>query len=196
MTTEMDWSHDFCLYCDKQTSEGVYCSQACRLADLEKAGASEPVSPAWNFASETTSPSWQFSSETPAPSWQFPSSSSHAGVPQFHLQPPVNFAAYRSSTSRRESPPASPRALAPSKQSKYFEPVTTAVTSPQLSRAKSDTYQSRSPSLYTSSSRSSLSSVSSASTAQGLSDQAITQLRGYSNSFDHVRDWKRRVTLP
>jgi len=197
MTAEMDWSHDFCLYCDKQTSEGVYCSQACRLADLEKAGASEPVSPAWNFSSGTTSPSWHFSSETSASSWQFPSSSSHAGAAQFQLQPPVNFAAYRSSTSRKESPPTSPRALAPSKQSKYFEAATTAVTvPPRLSRAKTDTYQSRNRSLYTSSSRSSLSSVSSASTAQGLSDQAITQLRGYSNSFDHVRDWKRRVTLP
>ncbi|KAI4729222.1 hypothetical protein E4T49_03073 [Aureobasidium sp. EXF-10728] len=41
----MDCFLDFCLACDKQTSEGLYCSQACRLADLEKAGSSTPSSP-------------------------------------------------------------------------------------------------------------------------------------------------------
>jgi hypothetical protein len=50
--------------------------------------------------------------------------------------------------------------------------------------------------LNASSSRSSLSSVSSAqSNNSGISDQALSQLQGYANSFDHVRDWKRRVTL-
>lgn len=34
---DSDWSLDFCLACDKQTSEGVYCSQACRAADLHNA---------------------------------------------------------------------------------------------------------------------------------------------------------------
>ncbi|KAM0715394.1 hypothetical protein Q7P37_008892 [Cladosporium fusiforme] len=32
----MDCFQDFCLACDKQC-EGSYCSQSCRLADLEKA---------------------------------------------------------------------------------------------------------------------------------------------------------------
>ncbi|KAL1639675.1 hypothetical protein SLS58_007734 [Diplodia intermedia] len=32
-----EWSHDFCLTCDKQIEHGAYCSQACRLADLDKA---------------------------------------------------------------------------------------------------------------------------------------------------------------
>jgi len=41
----MDCFPDFCLACDKQTMEGFYCSQACRLADLEKAGSSAPTSP-------------------------------------------------------------------------------------------------------------------------------------------------------
>ncbi|OJJ74112.1 hypothetical protein ASPBRDRAFT_29254 [Aspergillus brasiliensis CBS 101740] len=33
MATE--WSLDFCLACDRQTLGGPYCSQACRLADLD-----------------------------------------------------------------------------------------------------------------------------------------------------------------
>jgi hypothetical protein len=42
----MDCFQDFCLACDKQC-EGSYCSQSCRLADLEKApqsGCSSPLS--------------------------------------------------------------------------------------------------------------------------------------------------------
>ncbi|KAL1967497.1 hypothetical protein VTN77DRAFT_3012 [Rasamsonia byssochlamydoides] len=34
MTTE--WSLDFCLVCDRQTLGGAYCSQACRLAELDQ----------------------------------------------------------------------------------------------------------------------------------------------------------------
>ncbi|KAL4801241.1 hypothetical protein BDV18DRAFT_149749 [Aspergillus unguis] len=33
MTTE--WSLDFCLVCDRQTLGGPYCSQSCRLAELD-----------------------------------------------------------------------------------------------------------------------------------------------------------------
>ncbi|GLI73555.1 hypothetical protein PoHVEF18_001773 [Penicillium ochrochloron] len=31
-----DWSLDFCLVCDRQTSGGPYCSQTCRLAELDR----------------------------------------------------------------------------------------------------------------------------------------------------------------
>jgi len=31
------WSPDYCLSCDRQTDGSCYCSQACRLADMEKA---------------------------------------------------------------------------------------------------------------------------------------------------------------
>ncbi|OQE15892.1 hypothetical protein PENSTE_c026G09867 [Penicillium steckii] len=34
MSTE--WSLDFCLACDRQTSGGPYCSQSCRLAELDR----------------------------------------------------------------------------------------------------------------------------------------------------------------
>lgn len=37
----MDCFQDFCVACDKQ-STGTYCSQACRLADLER-GAASPL---------------------------------------------------------------------------------------------------------------------------------------------------------
>jgi len=51
MSFDMDWSPDFCLACDKQTDGNVYCSEACRLAEYEKASsnagstASSPISP-------------------------------------------------------------------------------------------------------------------------------------------------------
>lgn len=31
--SNMGWSPDFCLMCDKQTDNKVYCSEACRLSD-------------------------------------------------------------------------------------------------------------------------------------------------------------------
>ncbi|KAJ6036067.1 hypothetical protein N7540_000346 [Penicillium herquei] len=34
MSTE--WSLDFCLACDRQTMGGPYCSQSCRLAELDR----------------------------------------------------------------------------------------------------------------------------------------------------------------
>lgn len=35
-TMSTDWSLDFCLVCDRQTSGGPYCSQTCRLAELDR----------------------------------------------------------------------------------------------------------------------------------------------------------------
>jgi hypothetical protein len=50
MTFDMDWSHSFCLACDRQTEGNVYCSEACRLAEYEVAShtgsaASSPTAP-------------------------------------------------------------------------------------------------------------------------------------------------------
>lgn len=74
----MAWSPDFCLACDRQTTGGVYCSQACRLADLEHTSPpSEPASPVRLDLR--------------------PGSSPGAGaMTGFRLPPPVEFAAYRS----------------------------------------------------------------------------------------------------
>ncbi|KAF2149505.1 hypothetical protein K461DRAFT_296968 [Myriangium duriaei CBS 260.36] len=40
----MDCFPDFCLGCDKSAVDGFYCSEACRLSDLERSG-STPSSP-------------------------------------------------------------------------------------------------------------------------------------------------------
>ncbi|APA16057.1 hypothetical protein SS1G_10185 [Sclerotinia sclerotiorum 1980 UF-70] len=48
MSFDMEWSPEFCLACDRQTDGGVYCSEACRLAEYEKASSSDnslPSSP-------------------------------------------------------------------------------------------------------------------------------------------------------
>ena len=52
----MDYLHDFCLACDKE-SNGPYCSQACRLADRERASPTNPSQQArlsWSSASSTS----------------------------------------------------------------------------------------------------------------------------------------------
>ncbi|EGP82939.1 unnamed protein product [Zymoseptoria tritici ST99CH_1A5] len=41
----MDCFQDFCLFCDRDSPDGPYCSQRCKLADLEKASSSNPGSP-------------------------------------------------------------------------------------------------------------------------------------------------------
>jgi len=52
---------EFCLGCDKQSSQGAYCSQACRLLDVEKGRRSATTSPSdlhgSSFASTTTTSS-------------------------------------------------------------------------------------------------------------------------------------------
>ena len=80
MASQMEWSHEFCLSCDRQIAEGgTYCSQACRLADLEKAGTAEQQTSS-NLSSSASS-----------------TSSSHG----FYLPPAVNFTALKTpSTSR------------------------------------------------------------------------------------------------
>ncbi|KAK3372859.1 hypothetical protein B0T24DRAFT_649027 [Lasiosphaeria ovina] len=79
-----DWTHQFCLACDKQTDGATYCSESCRLADYEKTASpsgSGPCSPAlnaplpseWSFARPTTSstkfylsPAYDFSNPQPS----------------------------------------------------------------------------------------------------------------------------------
>ena len=43
----LDWTHQFCLACDRQTDGATYCSESCRLADYEKTSTSStgPSSP-------------------------------------------------------------------------------------------------------------------------------------------------------
>ncbi|KAH0366769.1 hypothetical protein KCU65_g5142, partial [Aureobasidium melanogenum] len=89
----MDCFLDFCLACDKQTSEGLYCSQACRLADLEKAGSSTPSSP-FTPAMDSSSQSY------------FPTGSSGFQLPEaFSFKPTFT----ESSSPRRALSPSSSR---------------------------------------------------------------------------------------
>jgi hypothetical protein len=187
MTTETDWSHDYCLFCDKQTMGGLYCSQACRLADLETHECALE-SPSALFSD---SESWTFSPST-YDIQRFSSKSSG----NFQLPPPFDFDKYRASSSGRlESPPLSPR-TAPSMSEQSQRGGNQ--SRPSVTKGKTTNYvytQTQTRSLNPSSSRSSLSSIASTGSTQGLSEQAISQLQNYSNSFDHTRDWKRRVTF-
>jgi len=175
----MDWDHDTCLSCDRHIADGEkFCSQTCRLADLERA------EPATSSSLPTGAPAWM--------SWQLPTSTASTSRPQFQLAPAVNFSAYKNSNG--ESPPASPKsALAPRHHStSYF--------SHSASSSTASYEQSSGRGLTTSPSRSSLSSVSSTSTSStatmsGLSEGAMSLLRAYSGAFDQDRNWKRRVTL-
>ncbi|KAI5204001.1 hypothetical protein E4T42_04576 [Aureobasidium subglaciale] len=93
----MDCFLDFCLACDKQTSEGLYCSQACRLADLEKAGSSTPSSP-FSPTMESTSRSY------------FPTSSTGFQLPEAFSFKPASMSTFvESSSPRRSLSPSSSR---------------------------------------------------------------------------------------
>lgn len=39
----MDCFQDFCLHCDRDCADGPYCSQQCKLADLERSNPSSPT---------------------------------------------------------------------------------------------------------------------------------------------------------
>ena len=162
----MDWSPDFCLACDRQTSGEAYCSQACRLADLET---SEPTSP---------------TSMGPAASWASSQLGSGSG---FYLTPAIDFSTYRSST--LSSAPATSRNL--SKNTTAYD--SDLVRRSQSTSSQSSSPEST---LTPSSSHTSLTSIRTNSTqgSTSLSDQARNELRGYTSSFDQVRDWKRRMT--
>ncbi|KAI5250364.1 hypothetical protein E4T43_00119 [Aureobasidium subglaciale] len=93
----MDCFLDFCLACDKQTSEGLYCSQACRLADLEKAGSSTPSSPL-SPTMESTSRSY------------FPTSSTGFQLPETFSFKSASMSTFvESSSPRRSLSPSSSR---------------------------------------------------------------------------------------
>jgi len=63
MSFDLQWDHEFCLACDKQTDGATYCSESCRLSDYEKT--STPSSSASQSPS-LTGPSvpWTFSNPT------------------------------------------------------------------------------------------------------------------------------------
>jgi hypothetical protein len=96
---------DFCLSCDRQTNGSSFCSQACRLAELEL-----------YTGSDTSNTSYTTNRQ---PSTHRPTASAGSG---FQLPPAYDFSrrqtsstSLSTSSSLSSSPPASPRATTCSK---------------------------------------------------------------------------------
>lgn len=114
------WNNDYCLSCDRQMSEpSAYCSQACRLADLEKAGRTQTSSQLSSSASS--------------------SSSSNNG---FYLPPAVNFSAYKAPSSSKGFDMNPTYHYYPTQNGAYFAPPTATRPSPQRSLTPSSSRSS------------------------------------------------------
>jgi hypothetical protein len=75
----LDWTHQFCLACDKQTDGSTYCSESCRLAEFEK-----------------TSSSTSSGSSSPTLDWSWTASRSNsASSNKFYLSPAYDFSSRR-----------------------------------------------------------------------------------------------------
>lgn len=86
----MDWSHSFCLTCDRQTDGNVYCSEACRLAEYEDSSSSTSSTPSSPSSSQAcNSFSWPISrpqiGQSPISHPPLPSHASYASHP--HTSP-------------------------------------------------------------------------------------------------------------
>lgn len=84
----MDCFQDFCLFCDRDSPDGAYCSQQCKLADLERGNHSSPSSP--------TSPT----SSHPERSWDSP----YKLQPAYTFQQQQRTPGYTSTTSQSSQP--------------------------------------------------------------------------------------------
>jgi hypothetical protein len=160
------WFLDFCFVCDRQTLGGAYCSQRCRLAELDISSVvSEPSSPT------TTAPL-----DRP---WNAHAPETGSGL---QLGPPFDFASYRAlgSSSRRQANPCAANDLSHKPNPSAFSTIL-----PSSRRT-----------LTPSSSQTSLSSLQSVSASRSsLSGQVRSELLDYTGCFDQVRDWKRRLTV-
>jgi hypothetical protein len=85
----MDCFGDFCLSCDKQTNGTSFCSQVCRLAEMDTTPLSEPSSPLY-----TDSKAVQLRSMGAVPT-------------RIELPPAIDFSLYRQSSSTASSPRSS-----------------------------------------------------------------------------------------
>lgn len=163
-TMDSSWSQDVCLHCE-QPASGNWCSEYCRLANLDTRSCT---------SSNAVSPS------TPIPSTQ--PSKSTARPNGFYLPPALDFPPRGTA-----SPSLDGRGKSTYGQTSYF-------SSPFPGSINSSRFTTPPRVLTPSTSRSSLSSVSSSSSqCSSLSDQAQRELRSYSNSFDLIRNWKRRM---
>lgn len=176
MIEDMEWSHDFCLACDRQTMDGeTYCSQACRLADMERARRLSLTSPSNLYMSTPTRPTAHRTTTTP---------SVNSG---FHLPPAINFAAYKSG--EQASTQSSNTTL--HNRSGHGSVGSTGVAQTSTTGSSSNSDQRLTPS----SSGTSLSSMSSMVRDTVSSEEVCNELISYTAAFDQSRDWKRRRTF-
>lgn len=91
VTMSLEWTHEFCLSCDKQTDGTTYCSESCRLADYEKT--SSPSSTASSPTLSEAPCDWTFSKPTTSST-------------KFYLSPAYDFGLTSSSTRRDSIRPA------------------------------------------------------------------------------------------
>ena len=161
----MDCFHDFCLACDRESTTGPYCSQACRLADLEKATSSSPNSPGLPSSSPHQHPQQQQQS-----SWASSGLGSGSGyfLPQAYKFPDPSAQQQPDTLHSRQSQPSQSPKRSPRRQ----DPV--------------DSQRSLTPS----SSRTSLSSNH--STSNSMSEQAKHELQEYFSAFHQTKSSKRR----
>ncbi|KAB5582639.1 hypothetical protein GE09DRAFT_1211275 [Coniochaeta sp. 2T2.1] len=119
----LDWTHQFCLACDKQTDGTTYCSESCRLADYERSSAPSSGQSSPGLAESSSFP-WSFSK---------PASTSRP----LYLAPAYDFSNARPYGSQRSQSTGStlaPRALSPSNShSSLCSMKSTASTDSQLS---------------------------------------------------------------
>lgn len=166
---DSSWSPDVCLHCE-QPASGNWCSEYCRLANLDTTSIT---------SSKAASPS------TLSPSAQ----SSNSGVRpnRFYLPPALEFPPRRTASPAPTSTGGRPIY---SQNSSFSGAFPGNVNSSRFTSIPPPPSRALTPST----SRSSLSSISSSSSQRSsLSDQAQKELRIYSNSFDLIRNWKRRM---
>jgi len=162
----IEWTPDYCLTCDHQCPAGAaYCSQSCRLADIESASCTSSNS---SLKSATN-----YSLPTPSNG--------------FYLPPPLNFAEYASNSPSSSFPHI--------KSSVASSTAATFSYNSSSTRVRSSLQSSGLYSFSSRASFNSTSSPYSQPESPCLSDKAIQELKDYANCFDQVRDLKRRMSI-
>lgn len=196
-----------CLVCDKHLRTGqVYCSQACKLAELEKASHSEPASPATYGSSYGNSALlYMFSDYIPAASQPMPKEPQLKPKERgFYLDPALDFSKYKTVPHNYDPATAACRGLMPNGEWRTVDGSKLnygPFVRDQVYTGKQHTFFATYPApangskgLNSPSSRASLNSINSVHGSQGISEKDLTQLRGYANAFDQTRELKRRMS--
>ncbi len=126
-STAMDCFGDFCLACDKQTNGTPFCSQACRLAELDHSlSSSEPASPIYTRQGSSL--------RSPGPV-----------TTGFQLPPAIDFSSYR----RDRTPQPSTSQASPSMVVSHSVPEASTTTLPRSSNLTPSSSQTSLSSLRT-----------------------------------------------